>query len=90
MRGGGLPADYPDEAEDQAAKLPLIEGEGPSPFRRKYFSPPSLGTRNGVPVMSEDALMDTATNTRRVAFVRIEKGHWGTPPGFVDILKCTR
>jgi len=40
--------------------------------------------------MSEDALMDTATNTRRVALARIEQGHWGTPPEFVDILKGTR
>jgi len=36
--------------------------------------------------MSEDFLMDAATNNRRVALVRIEKGHWGVPPGFKDIL----
>jgi len=34
MHGGGLAADYPAEAEDTAAELPLIEGAGPSPFRR--------------------------------------------------------
>jgi len=36
--------------------------------------------------MSDDVLMDAATNNRRVALVRIEQGHWGVPPGFVDIL----
>jgi len=82
MRGG----DYPDGAEDQEAEPPLIEGAGPSPFRRTYFSPPSLGTRDGVPVISDDALMDAATNDRRVALARIKQGHWGVPPGFVDIL----
>jgi len=86
MRGGGLPADYPDGAEDQAAELPLIEGAGPSPFRQTYFSPPSLGTRDGFPVMSDDALMDAVTNNRRMALVPIEQGHWGTPPGFIDFL----
>jgi len=35
--------------------------------------------------MSADALMDAATNTRRVALVRIEQGYWGVPPGFIDI-----
>jgi len=86
MRGGGLPADYPDGAEDQAAELPLIEGAGPSPFRRTYFSPPSLGTRDGFPVMSDDAFMDAVTNDRRMALVPIEQGHWGTPPGLIDFL----
>jgi len=86
MRGGGLPAEYPDGAEDQAAELPLIEGAGPLPFRCTYFSPPSLGTRDGVPVMSEDALMDAATKHRRVALVRIEQGHWGTQLGFINVL----
>jgi len=75
MRGADIPAGYPDEAEDQAAELPLIVGAGPSPFRRTYFSLPSLGTRDGVPIMSEDVLMDAATNNRRVALVRIEQGH---------------
>jgi len=87
MRGGDLAADFPDEADDQAAELPLIEGAGPSPFRRTYFSPTSPGTRDGVPVMSDDALMDAATNNCRVALVFIEQGHWGTPPGFIDILR---
>jgi len=82
MRGG----DYPDGADDQEAEPPLVEGAGPSPNRRTYFSPPSLGTRDGVPVMSDDVLMDAATNNRRVAWVRMEQGHWGVPPGFVDIL----
>jgi len=82
MHGG----DYPDGAEDQEAEPPLIEGAGPSPFRRTYFSPPSLGTRDGVPVMSDDVLMDAATNNRHVALVRIENGLWGVPPGFIDIL----
>ena len=82
MRGG----DYPDGAEDQEAEPLLIEGARPSPFRRTYFSPPSLGTRDGVPVMSNDVLMDAATNNRRVALLRIEQGHWGVTPGFVDIL----
>jgi len=68
MHGG----DYPDGAEDQEAEPPLIEGAGPSPFRRTYFSPPSLGTRDGVPVISDDVLMDAATKYRRVALVRIE------------------
>ena len=86
MLGDDVPAGYPDEAEDQAAELPLYEGEGPSPFRRTYFSPPSLRTRDGVPVMSDDVLMDAETNNRRVAFVRIEQGHWGVPLGFIDIL----
>ena len=36
--------------------------------------------------MSDDVLMDAATNNRRVALVRVEQGHWGVPPGFVDIL----
>jgi len=82
MRGG----DYPDGAEDQGAEPPRIEGAGPSPFRRTYFSPPSLGTRDGVPVMSDDVLIDAATNNRRVAFVRIEQGHWDVPLGFIYIL----
>jgi len=82
MRGG----DYPDGAEDQDAEPPLIEGAGPSRIRRTYFSPPSLGTLDGIPVMSDDVLMDAATNNRRVALVRVEQGHWGVPPGFVDIL----
>jgi len=29
IRSGGLAADFPDEADDQAAELPLIEGAGP-------------------------------------------------------------
>ena len=82
MHGG----DYPDGAEDQEAEPPLIEGAWPSRFRRTYFSPPSLGIRNGVPVMSDDIHMEAATKNRRVALVRIEQGHWGVPPGFVDIL----
>jgi len=82
MHGG----DYRDGAKDQGAEPLLIEGAGPSPFRRKYFSPPSLGTRDVVPVMIDDVLMDAATNNRRVAFVRIEQGHWGVPPAFIDIL----
>jgi len=69
MRGGG----YPDGADDQEAKPPLIEGAGPSPIRRTYFSPPSLGTRDGIPVMIDDVLMDAATNNRRVALVRVER-----------------
>jgi len=36
--------------------------------------------------MSDDILMDAATNNRRVALVRIEQGHWCVPPGFVHIL----
>jgi len=36
--------------------------------------------------MSYDVLMDAATNNRRVALVRIQQGHWGVPPGFIDIL----
>ena len=36
--------------------------------------------------MSDDVLMDAATNNRRVALVRIEERHWGVPPGFIDIL----
>ena len=77
MRGG----DYPDGADDQAAEPPLVAGAGPSPIRRTYFSPPSLGTRDGIPVMSDDVLMDAATNNRRVALVRVEQGHWGVPAG---------
>jgi len=87
MRGGGLSADYPDGAEDQAAELPLIEEARPSYFWRTFFSPPSPCTRDGVFVMSDDALMDAATNNRRVALVLIEQGHWGTSPGFIDTLK---
>jgi len=30
--------------------------------------------------------MDAATDNRRVPLVRIEQGHSGTPPGFIDIL----
>jgi len=82
MRGGN----YPDGAEEQEAEPPLVEGAGPSPIRRTYFNPPSLGTRDGIPVMSDDVLMDAATNNRRVALVRDEQGHWGVPPGFIDIL----
>jgi len=85
MRGGGILA-YPDGAEDQAAELPLIEGAVPSAFLRTYLSRPSLRTRDGVPVMSDNALMDARTNNRRVALVRIEQGHWVTPPGFIDVL----
>jgi len=84
--GGSLAAVYPDEAEDQAAELPLIEGAELSPVRRTFFSPPSLRTRDGILVMSDDALMDATTNNGRVALVRIEQGHWGTPPEFIDIL----
>jgi len=65
--------------------LRRIDGAGPSLFRRTYFSPPSLGTQDGVPVMSDDDLMVAETNNRRVALVRIEQGHWGTPPGLIDI-----
>jgi len=86
VRGGGAHTGYPDEAEDQDADRPLLEGAEPSPIRRAYFRPPSLGTRDAVPVMSDDGLMNAATNSRRVALVRIEKGHRGTPPGFSDIL----
>ena len=68
MRGGGILA-YPDGAEDQAAELPLIEGAVPSAVLRTYLSRPSLRTRDGVPVMSDNALMDAATNNRRVALV---------------------
>jgi len=82
MHGG----DYPDGAEDQAVEPPLTARAGPSPFRRTYFSPSSLGTRDGVPVMSDDVLVNAATNNRRVALVCTEQGHWGVPPGFVDIL----
>ena len=82
MRGG----DYPDGADDQGAEPPLIEGAGPPLFRQTYFSPPSVGTRDGVPVMSDHVLMDAATNNRRVALLRIVQGHWGLPPGFIDIL----
>jgi len=86
MRSGGSHTRHPDEAEDKEVKLPLLARAGPSPIRRAYFSPPSFGTRDAMPVMSDDALMDAATNNRRVALVRIEQGHWGTPPGFLDIL----
>jgi len=72
MRGG----DYPDGAEDRDAEPPLIEEAGPSPFRRTYSRVPSLGTRDGVPVMSDDVLVDAATNNSRVALVRIEQSHW--------------
>jgi len=82
MRG----RDYADGAEDEEAEPPLIEGAGPSPFRRTYFSPPSLGTRDGVPVMSDDVVMAAASNNSRVALVRIEQGHCGVPPGLIDIL----
>ena len=82
MRGG----DYRDGAEYQEAEPPLVEGAAPSPIRQTYFSPPSFGTRDGIPVMSDDVLMDAATNNRRVALVRVEQGHWGVPTRFVDIL----
>ena len=82
MRGG----EYLDGADDQEDEPPLIEGVGPSPFRRTYLSPPSLGTRDGIPVMTDIVLMDAATNNRRVALVRVEQGHWGVPPGFFGIL----
>jgi len=36
--------------------------------------------------MSDDALMDAATNNRRAALICIEQGHRGTPPGFFDVL----
>jgi len=81
MRGGN----YPEGAEEQEAEPPLVEGAGPSPIRRTYFSPPSLGTRDGIPVMNDDVLMDAATSNRRVALVRVEQGHWGVPPGLIDI-----
>jgi len=68
MHGG----DYPDGADDQEAEPPLVEGAGPSPIRRTYFSPPSLGTRDGIPVMSDDVLIDAATNNRRLALVLVE------------------
>jgi len=78
--------DYPDGADDQEAESPLVEGAGLSPIRRTYFSPPPLGTRDGIPIMSDDVLMDAATNNRRVALVCVEQGHWGVPPRFLDIL----
>ena len=86
MHGGGPAAEYSNGSEDQGAEIPLIEGAGPSLFRRTYFNTPSLGTRDGVPVMSDDGLMDAATNNHRVALVCIEQGHWVVPPGFIDIL----
>jgi len=82
LRGGG----YPNGPEDQEAEPPLIEGDGPLPFKRTYFSPPSLGSRDGVPVMSDDALMDAATKNRHMAVFSNEQGHWGVPPGFFVIL----
>jgi len=36
--------------------------------------------------MIDDVLMNAATNNRRVALARIEQGHWGVLPGFIDIL----
>jgi len=81
-RGGGLPAENPDRAEDKAAELPLIEGEWPSPFRRLYFSPRSVGTQHGDPVIKNDAYMVADTNNRRVTLVCAEKGHRGHPGGF--------
>jgi len=90
MGGADVPAGYAGEAEDQAAELPLIEGAGPSLFRRTYFSLPSPGTRDGVPVMSDDALIAALTYNHRVALVLIEKGRWGTPPGLIVVLKEVR
>jgi len=86
MRNGGARTGYPDEAEDEEAERPLLEGARPSPIQRACFSPPSLVMRDAVPVMSDNALMDAATNDSRVALVRIEQGHWGTPPGLIDVL----
>jgi len=86
MRGADIPAGYPDEAEDQAAELPLVEKAGSSPFRRTYCSPTPLGTRDGIPVMSDEALMNAATTYGRGALVRFEQGHWGVSPGFIDLL----
>jgi len=71
MRGGNAHAGYSDEAEDQEAEHSLLVGAGPSPIRRLYFIPPSLGTRDAVPVMSDDASLEAATNTRRVALFDI-------------------
>jgi len=87
MRGADIPAGYADEAEDQAAELPLIDGAGPSLFRRTYFSLQSLGTRDGVAFMSDDALMDAATHNHRVALALVEQGRWGAPPGLIDVLR---
>jgi len=86
MRGGGAHTGCPDEAEDQDAEHPLLEGAEPSPIRRAYFSLPSLGTRDSVPVRSDDVLMNAATKNQRVALVHMEQGHWGTPPVFFHIL----
>jgi len=36
--------------------------------------------------MKDNILLDAATNNRRVALLRIEQGHWGAAPGFVDVL----
>ena len=52
MRGG----DYPDGAEYEEAEPPLVEGAAPSPIRQTYFSPPSLGTCDGIPVVVDPAL----------------------------------
>jgi len=37
--------------------------------------------------MSDEVLMEAATNNRHVALVRVEQGHWGVPPGSIDIFK---
>lgn len=86
MRGGVIHSGYPEEAEDQAADLLLFQEARPSLFRGMYFSLPPLGARDAVPIMTDDALMDAATNNRLVAFDRIERDHWGTPQGFINIL----
>jgi len=86
MRNGGARTGYPDEAEDQEAERPLLEEARPSPIRQACFSSPSLAMRDAVPVMSDNALMDAATNDSRLALVRIEQDHLGTPPGLIDVL----
>jgi len=72
MRGGDVHSGYPDEAADQAAEQSLLEGARPMHVRRTYLSPPSPGTCDAIPVISDDVLMDAETNNRRVALIRIQ------------------
>ena len=86
MRGGGAYTEYSDEAVDQEAERRLLEGAGLWPIWRAYFSPQSPGSRDAIPFVSDDTLMVAEMNNRRVASVRLKHGHWGTPPGFIEVL----
>ena len=52
-----------------------------------YFrSPPPSGVEEGVPWMSDDILVETATENRRRALTRLHTCRWEMPRGFRDLM----